>query len=95
MTPEPLIALRVYPASPRAEAAGRAASILERLESHRPVSAVAGGWQVLYRAADISEAMAICAADLDDLDPGWMEILDFEALTPFPRSGHHLGRPIP
>jgi hypothetical protein len=42
---------------------------------------------VLYEAADISEAMALCAADLDDLDPGWAEILDFEAVPSLPRLG--------
>lgn len=85
------IALRIYPTSPRADAAERAARVVERLESHRPTSAAAGGWQVVYRAASVSEAMARCAADLDDLDPGWMEILDFEAVRSFTRLGpeHH------
>jgi hypothetical protein len=81
------IALRIYPTSPRADAAERAARVVGRLESHRPTTAAAGGWQVLYRAADVSEAMAMCAADLDDLDPGWMEILDFEAFRSFPHLG--------
>jgi hypothetical protein len=29
--------------------------------------------------------MAICAANLDDIDPGWAEILDFEAVSSLPR----------
>ena len=81
------IALRIYPTSPRADDSERAARVVERLESQPPISAAGGGWQVLYRAADVSEAMAMCAADLDDLDPGWMEILDFEVVRSFPRPG--------
>lgn len=81
------IPLRLFPTSQRTAARERAARVVERLESHRPISAGDGEWQVLYEAADISEAMAMCAADLDDLDPGWEEILDFEAVPSFPRLG--------
>lgn len=79
------IALRLYPTSTHALAREQAARVAEGLESNRPISAGQGEWQVLYRASDISEAMAMCAADLDLLDPGWEEILDFEAIPSFPR----------
>ncbi len=89
-----LIPLRIFPASPRVDARERVARVAEGLEPHRPVFAGEWEWQVLYEAAGISEAMAMCAADLDDLDPGWEEILDFEAVPAFSWSGRHPGRPI-
>lgn len=82
-----LIALRLFPTSRDAPAREHAASVVEALESYRQVSAGEGEWQVLYRAADVSEAMAMCAADLDDTGPGWEEILDFEALPSVARHG--------
>lgn len=82
-----LIPLRLYPASPRPGARERAARVIEALESHRRVSAGEEGWWVRYEATGVSEAMAMCAADLDDSGPGWMEILDFEALASFARPG--------
>jgi hypothetical protein len=88
-----LIPLRLYPTSYRAVPLERAARVVEGLESSRPISAGPGEWQVLYRAADISEAMAMCAADLDLLDPAWEEILDFEAVPSFPRLRARAQRP--
>lgn len=75
-----IVSLRLYPASPRAGALGRAADVIEELASRCRVSTTDGQWRVVYEAADVSEAMAMCAADLDGIDPGWMEFLDFEAL---------------
>lgn len=86
-----LISLRLFPTGPGAEE--RISSIFGRLGSHRPLSAGERDWQVLYRASDISEAMAMCAADLDLLDPAWEEILDFEAIPSFPRLGRRADRP--
>jgi hypothetical protein len=88
-----LIPLRLYPTSTRSLARERAARVVEGLESSRPISAGQGEWQILYRAADISEAMAMCAADLDLLDPAWEEILDFEAISSFPRLAPRPHRP--
>jgi len=37
-------------------------------------------WRVAYEIDDLSEAMAACADDLTDLDPNWIEYLDFSVL---------------
>lgn len=58
----------------------------DRLAARRTVWGRAPDWRVLYEVDDLSEAMRMCAADLDQLDPRWLEILDFQAqTTPGPR----------
>jgi hypothetical protein len=37
-------------------------------------------WRVSYETDDVSEAMRMCATDLDAIDPHWHEILDFSAV---------------
>jgi hypothetical protein len=53
---------------------------VDRLADRRPVSDGIGEWQVIYRTEEISEAMRLCEADLTELDPSWLEILNFAAL---------------
>jgi hypothetical protein len=58
--------------------------LVDRLAVHRPVLGFAPQWQVVYECGDATEAMGRCAAELSELDPGWVEILDFEVLRPDP-----------
>lgn len=59
---------------------GRAALIVDRLADTRPVLGDEPQWQVTYETRDVTEAMRLCEADLNELDPDWVEILDFRAL---------------
>lgn len=62
----------------------RATLLADRLAARRLVTGEAPEWQVLYEAADTAEAMALCEAELGELDPRWLEILDFTALPSRP-----------
>jgi hypothetical protein len=55
--------------------------LLDALAARRPVEGH-GPWIVTYRAADTSEAFALCAEDLEAIDPRWVEVLDFVAIPP-------------
>jgi hypothetical protein len=68
------------------EAEGRAALILDRLASRRPVRADGSGWTVAYDDVDTEQALRLCAKDLAAIDGSWADLLDFEALpsTPIP-----------
>ena len=59
----------------------RAELIVDRLAARRPVADGAGEWLVTYGTAGTSEAMRSCEADLTAIDPGWIEILDFAAVS--------------
>ncbi len=58
----------------------RAALVLDRLAARRRVEGSVPEWRVAYEIDDLSEAMAACADDLTDLDPNWIEYLDFSVL---------------
>jgi hypothetical protein len=72
--------IRLFLVGARSAARRRADSIIDGLAARRPVSDGTGEWFVIYGTAEVSEAMEICEADLFGIDPGWIEILDFETL---------------
>lgn len=78
--PKRSIVLRLQSVVTAAADRRRAGRIVDRLASRRLVIGAAGEWRVAYEAADVSEAMQMCEADLEDLDPRWLEILDFMAV---------------
>jgi hypothetical protein len=78
------VLLRIYLVGSKVADGRRAEQIVDGLASRRPVSGGAGEWRVVYETEEISEAMRICEADLTELDPGWLEILDFAALASRP-----------
>jgi hypothetical protein len=61
--------------------------IVDRLASLRPVSPGSEEWLVSYEARDVSAAMAACEEELNELDPAWVEVLDFRALPSRPIQG--------
>jgi hypothetical protein len=69
----------------------RAALLVDRLASRRTVSGEGPEWRVVYECRDISAAMRLCAADLSEIDPRWIEILDFEAMPSHPIRGAEFG----
>jgi hypothetical protein len=79
------VLLRIYLVGSRVADRRRAEQIVDGLASRRPVSGGAGEWRVVYDTEEVSEAMRICEADLAELDPSWLEILDFAALPTRPR----------
>jgi hypothetical protein len=74
------VLLRLFLVGPRAADRERADRIVDGLAERRPVSDGMGDWRVIYDSEEISEAMRMCEADLAELDPGWLEILDFAAV---------------
>jgi len=54
--------------------------LLDALAARRKVEGD-GPWIVTYRAVDTSEAFGRCAEDLDAIDPRWVELLDFVAVS--------------
>jgi len=79
-----LVLLRIRLVGPRIADRERAESILGLLAARRPLEGGVGEWRVVYDTPEISEAMRMCEADLTELDPGWMAILDFEAVPSRP-----------
>jgi hypothetical protein len=76
----PEVFLRLFLVAPRIADRERAEQIVERLSARRPVYGEAGEWRLAYEASGVSAAMAMCAAELTELDPRWLEILDFAVL---------------
>lgn len=74
-----LSTIRLYLLDDRAVDLDHVALIVDRLGSIRDVEEDPPGWRVIYETGDLSEAMAICAADLDALDPHWLSLFDFSA----------------
>jgi hypothetical protein len=72
--------LSLYLVGARTADRERAELLVDRLSSRRRVSGSDDRWSVLYESGDVSEAMRMCEADLSDLDPGWMQVLDFKAV---------------
>lgn len=54
---------------------------MERLAADHDVTGRLPEWRICNPTPDISEAMRWCAADLHDLDPCLVEILDFSAVA--------------
>jgi hypothetical protein len=67
-------------------AIGRAALVIDRLASGRVVSGTSPEWLVTYAGVDTGEAMRLLETDLTEIDPGWIEVLDFEAVPSQPLS---------
>ena len=85
------VLLRLYLVGTRVADRDRATRIAERLEARRRVLGRPGEWWVTYEAADVTEAMATCEAELSRLDPAWHQILDFAAVPAEARLG---ARPV-
>jgi hypothetical protein len=83
--------LRLYTVGARPAERERAALLVDRLSSRRKVSGDGPEWRVLYECRDVSEAMRLCAEDLSEIDPAWLEILDFEAVPSRPIRGVEFG----
>ena len=76
--------LRLYTVGALSGDRDRAALLVDRLASRRQVSGAGPEWRVRYECRDASEAMRLCAADLSEIDTGWIEVLDFEAVPSRP-----------
>jgi hypothetical protein len=83
--------LRLYTMGARSADRERAALLVDRLASRRKVTGDGPEWSVLYEVLDVSEAMRLCAADLTEIDPAWIEILDFKAVPSRPIRGVEFG----
>ena len=62
----------------------RAELLVDRLAALRRVGGEGPRWAVVYPAADVTEAMALCETDLTQLDPTWFQILEIRALPSLP-----------
>ncbi|HEX4306434.1 MAG TPA: hypothetical protein VHZ54_10375 [Solirubrobacterales bacterium] len=69
----------------------RATLLADRLGARRPLTGESPTWQVRYEGLGTTEAMALCEAELDELGPGWFEVLDFRALPSRPMSEAEFG----
>jgi hypothetical protein len=74
------IVLRLYLLDDRRVDLDRVSPLIERLARRRDVSGTIPEWRIVYDTGDPSEAMGTCAADLDGIDPRWVEIFDFSAV---------------
>jgi hypothetical protein len=83
--------LRLYTVGARPADRERAALLVDRLASRRKVAGDGPEWRVRYECRDVSEAMRLCAADLTEIDPAWIEVLDFKALPSKPIRGVEFG----
>jgi hypothetical protein len=83
--------LRLYTVGARPAERERAALLVDRLSSRRKLTGDGPEWRVLYECRDVSEAMRLCAEDLSEIDPAWIEILDFKALPSQPIRGVEFG----
>jgi hypothetical protein len=83
--------LRLYTVGARPADLQRAALLVDRLSSRRRVSGDGPEWRVSCECRDVSEAMRLCAEDLSEIDPAWIEILDFKALPSQPIRGVEFG----
>jgi hypothetical protein len=72
--------LRLFTVAARAGEREQAALVVDRLAARRRVTGDGPEWSVLYECRDTSEAMRRCAAELTEIDPAWIEVLDFEVL---------------
>ncbi|HEX4306133.1 MAG TPA: hypothetical protein VHZ54_08865 [Solirubrobacterales bacterium] len=83
--------LRLFTVGTRQAAADRAALIVDRLAALRPVEGETPEWRVSYPAEDVAVAFRRCAAELERIDPRWIEVLDFEAVASRPMSEAEFG----
>jgi hypothetical protein len=83
--------LRLYTVGTLSGDPDRAALLVDRLASRRQVSGDGPEWLVLYECRDVSGAMELCAAELTEIDPAWVEILDFSAVPSRPIRGAEFG----
>ena len=83
--------LRLYTVATHPADRERTALLVDRLSSRRSVSGDGPEWTVLYQCLDVSEAMRLCAADLSEIEPAWIEILDFKAVPSSPIRGARFG----
>lgn len=83
--------LRLFTVGTSRAATDRAVLIVDRLAVVRAVCGDAPEWRVSYRADDVATAFRLCAAELDRIDPGWIEILDFQAVASRPLSEAEFG----
>jgi hypothetical protein len=83
--------LRLFTVGARPADLERAALLVDRLASRRKVTGDGPEWRVLYECPGVSEAMRLCVADLTEIDPAWIEILDFTAVPSPPIRGTGFG----
>jgi hypothetical protein len=89
----PVCKLRLFPVTDRPGRCDRAFLLVGALAARRPLAEEGEGWTLSYPGLDPTEAFGRCAAELDAIDPSWVEVLDFVAVGPRRAIGHARGRP--
>jgi hypothetical protein len=72
--------LRLFVIADEETRRARAASIVTALGMRRPIEGDGPNWIVTYAEVETSEAFACCEADLNAIDPRWIEVLDFASI---------------
>lgn len=89
----PVCKLRLFPVTDRPGRCERVFLLIDALAARRPLAEEGEGWTLTYPGLDPTEAFGRCAAELDAIDPSWVEVLDFAAVGSRRASGQSRERP--